>query len=264
MSHSPPLRRLRQALADAAGAWVFYSVLPAWPGVAPRFGRIARFAPLVGLVLGACQGLLWWLLAGWLPPEAAALLVLALGLALSGGLHADGAMDTADGLAAGERALAAMDDSRVGAAGVQALVLVLLLKLAGVLSLAVLPPPAVALALAWSAGGARIAPLLAMAAYPYLRPGGTAGFHREQRRSLARELLPSLLLLALLPGLLRAWPPGGGTPLAAGLALLPVAVVPHWIGRRLGGHSGDTYGACVEWCEAFSLLLMGLVARAAA
>jgi len=259
------LSRLRQALADAAGAWIFYSVLPAWPGVAPRFERIARFAPLVGVVLGAVQGLLWWLLAAWLPVEVGALLVLALGLGLSGGLHADGAMDTADGLAAGERALAAMDDSRVGAAGVQAFVQVLLLKLAGLLCLAVLAPAAVGASLVWSSWSARIAPLVAMHAFSYLREGGTAGFHRRHRRGLRRELLPALLVLPLLlAGLLQSWPAAGVALPAGLLALVPVLLVPHWIGRRLGGHSGDSYGACVEWCEALGLLLMGLVARAAA
>ena len=30
------------------------------------------------------------------------------------------------------------------------------------------------------------------------------------------------------------------------------------LGRRLGGHSGDSYGACVEWTASWSLLLIGL------
>ena len=252
----PPLRRrARSALADAAGAWIFYSVLPGWPGVEPRFERIARFAPAVGAVLGGLQGLLWWLTAAWLPAEAGALLVLVLGLWLSGGLHADGAMDTADGLAAGPRALEAMDDSRVGAAGVQALVLVLLLKLAGLLCLAPLNPWAVAVALVWSCWSARMAPLLAMQAFPYLREGsGTASFHRRHWRGLGPELLPALVVLGLLSGVTR-WPEGW-------LGLLPALLVPWWLGRRLGGHSGDSYGACVEWTGSWSLLLMGVVQSA--
>jgi adenosylcobinamide-GDP ribazoletransferase len=49
------------------------------------------------------------------------------------------------------------------------------------------------------------------------------------------------------------------------LGLLPAWLVPWWLGRRLGGHSGDSYGASVEWTETLSLLLMGLaVAWAAA
>ena len=36
-------------------------------------------------------------------------------------------------------------------------------------------------------------------------------------------------------------------------------LVPWQLGRRLGGHSGDSYGACVEWTVSWSLLLMGLI-----
>ncbi|MFM8238334.1 MAG: adenosylcobinamide-GDP ribazoletransferase, partial [Actinomycetota bacterium] len=60
-------------------------MLPAWPGLAPRFQRIARFAPWIGVVLGGLQGLLWWLLQGHAPPLAQVCLVLAAGLWLSGG-----------------------------------------------------------------------------------------------------------------------------------------------------------------------------------
>ena len=118
-------------LGDLAGAWIFYSVLPLPPGITPRFERIARFAPWVALAIGGLEALLWWLLTGaGLVPQLA--LVLALGSWLSGGLHLDGAMDTADGLAAGpKRCLEAMDDSRVGASGVQALLQLLLLRVAG-------------------------------------------------------------------------------------------------------------------------------------
>ena len=129
------MRQLPAWLRDLVGAWVFYSVLPAWPGIEPGFGRIARFAPWVGLVLGGLQALLWLLTAAWLPPLVQVCLVTVLALVLTGGLHADGVADTADGLAAGPRALEAMDDSRVGAAGVQALVVVLLLRAGGLLAL---------------------------------------------------------------------------------------------------------------------------------
>ncbi|MEB3350824.1 MAG: adenosylcobinamide-GDP ribazoletransferase [Cyanobacteriota bacterium] len=256
---APPARpRLAPWLPDLAGAWIFYSVLPAWPGVAPRFERIARFAPWIGAVLGGFQALAWWGLQGRVPPLSQVALVLALGLLLSGGLHADGAMDTADGLAAGERRrLEAMDDSRVGASGVQALALLLLLRAAALAALAVAAP----WALLWSAIWGRVAPLVAMGRFGYLRPeGGSAGFHRRHWRGLGRELRPALLLLAALLALslARGWPLAG---LAAGL---PALLVPLWLGRRLGGHSGDSYGACVEWSEALGLLLAAAVTLLAA
>ena len=270
-------------LRDWAGAWVFYSVLPAWPFIAPRFERIARFAPLVGLVLGGLQAVVWGLTAGWLPLAAQVALVLVLAVVLTGGLHLDGAMDTADGLGAGPRALEAMKDSRVGAAGVQALLVVLLLRGAGLICLADGPPfaapLAVPLAMVWAAFWARVSPLVAMQYFPYLREQGSAGFHRQHWQGLAKELRPVLgvllvlgVVLALgvaLPGAGLRVPHGAGLGLWRALGLwgavgvVPVVVVPLWLGRRLGGHSGDSYGACVEWSESLALLLMGLLLRAA-
>lgn len=233
-------------LADLAGAWIFYSVCPAWPWPPPRFERIARFAPWIGLWIGGLQGLLWMGLEqlGWsamaLPP-----LVIALGIRLSGGLHHDGLMDTADGVAAGvERRLEAMDDSRVGASGVLALAVVVLLQLAALLQLGSAAPLALLLAGFWG----RVAPLWAMARFEYLRTDGTAAFHRRHGRPL-RDGLPLLVALVLLAM-------AGVAPLPL-LIGAPVAVlVPECLGRRLGGHTGDSYGSALVLSEAITLLLL--------
>ncbi len=252
-------------LRDLAGAWIFYSVLPAWPRPRPRFARIARFAPWIALVLGGLQGLLWWLLAGWLPPAARVALVMVLALALTGGLHHDGALDTADGLAAGpRRRLEAMADSRVGAAAVQAALQLALLRLAALACLLPLTPLLGALFLVWASYWGRLSPLLAMQFYPYLRRGGSAAFHRRHWRGLGRELRPALLAmvgLLALACLLPLPPPSPPLGLVGLLGLLPAWFVPRWLGHRLGGHSGDSYGACVEWTETVALLLMGLAVR---
>lgn len=256
-------------LADLAGAWVFYSVLPLPPGLRPRFERIARFAPWIGLLIGALEALLWAAGEGRLPLLAQVALVLALGHWISGGLHLDGAMDTADGLAAGrERCLEAMDDSRVGASGVQAMVQLLLLRVAALAMLAAAAP----WGLAWAAVWGRIAPLVAMQAFPYLRDpalrdpagpdpagvaAGTAGFHRRHWRGLGPELLPAALLLVLLTAGAQVWAAGGWW-WQGWLGLLPALLVPWRLGHQLGGHSGDSYGACVEWTTSWSLLLFAL------
>jgi adenosylcobinamide-GDP ribazoletransferase len=94
-----------------------------------------------------------------------------------------------------------------------------------------------------------------MAWFPYLRPGGSAAFHRSHWAGLAAELRPSLLLLPLL--LLLPWPGSKAWPGLIGLlGLGPALLVPLRLGRRLGGHSGDSYGACVEWVEVWVLLLI--------
>lgn len=251
-----PLQRRWPAprwLEDLAGAWVFYSVLPLGPWPPPRFERIARFAPWIGLVIGTLQGLLWWASDGRIPVAAQVALVIALELWLTGGLHMDGAMDTADGLGAGERCLEAMADSRVGASGVQALVQALLLRTAALVTLAALAPAAVPAALVAASVWGRIAPLVAIEWFPYLRPetGGTAGFHRRHWRGLGRELRPTLVLLGFWAGLgaVGAW------PWVLWSGVIPALLVPLGLGRRLGGHSGDSYGACVEWSASLALVL---------
>jgi adenosylcobinamide-GDP ribazoletransferase len=237
-------------LRDLNGAWIFYSVLPACPGIPPRFTRIARFAPWVGVVLGGLQALLWMLLQGHVPLLAQVCLVLGASLLLSGGLHMDGAMDTADGLAAGERMLEAMRDSRVGASGAQALALLLLLRGAALAMLGQAAPAS----LIWAALWGRTAPLIAIARFPYLHARGSAAFHRRHWAGLRVELRPTLLLLP--PLLLLCW--SSRNPLTLLLGALPALAVPLLLGRRLGGHSGDSYGACVEWSETLALLLTAM------
>ena len=62
----------------------------------------------------------------------------------------------------------------------------------------------------------------------------------------------------LLLGLLGPWSAAAGLPWQGWLGLVPAVLVPWGLGRRLGGHSGDTYGACVEWTGSWTLLLMAL------
>ena len=216
---------------------------PHGPVHTPRFMPVGTAATVKGVAIPQLA-------------ETGAEMVLAAALLLSGGLHMDGAMDTADGLAAGDRLLEAMEDSRVGASGAQALALLLLLRTAALAGLGPAAPAGLLAAAIWG----RVAPLLAMARFPYLRPGGTAGFHRAHWAGLSAELRPSLGLLGLLLGgacsAVALQRPAAAPLLAALLAgPLPVLLVPWWLGRRLGGHSGDSYGACVEWTEALTLLL---------
>ena len=97
------------------------------------FADSVRYFPLIGLVLGiiyaAFAALLLRLLPEhgvFVPPHVVAATLLMLPILLTGGLHCDGFMDTMDGLFSGrsrERMLEIMKDSRVGANGVFAFVL---------------------------------------------------------------------------------------------------------------------------------------------
>ena len=249
--HCAIFRTVRPWLSDLAGAWIFYTVLPAWPWPQPSFQRIARFAPWMGLLIGALQALLWIGLSrfGW-PPAACAPCVVALGIQLSGGLHHDGLLDTADGLGApAERRLEAMEDSRVGASGVLALVMVLLFQVAALIRLGGQAPLGLCLASFW----ARVAPLWAMARFDYLRASGTAAFHRAHARPLW-DALPALLVVVVWAGRIAL------LPLLFGGAV--AILVAESLGRRLGGHTGDSYGAVLVLTEMITLFGLALLVPA--
>jgi adenosylcobinamide-GDP ribazoletransferase len=123
------------------------------PSTPEELARATVLFPLVGALIGALS---WAILAlGSLvarSPGVAAWLALGVTTFLTAGLHLDGLMDLADGLSfrrAPEEILRIMRDSRVGAFGVLAAVLVLLGKFVclrdlasdpRVMSLALMPP----------------------------------------------------------------------------------------------------------------------------
>ncbi|BEV35586.1 hypothetical protein CREGCYN_03980 [Synechococcus sp. M16CYN] len=195
--------------------------------------------------------MLWWgmTVLGW-GTLALAPLVMAAGICLGGGLHHDGLMDTADGLAAGfSRRLEAMQDSRVGASGVLALAVALLLELAALVQLSDQAPVALCLAGFWG----RVSPLWAIARFNYLRPDGTASFHRRHYQNWW-DALPAGLGLLVLALFIPLFPLLVGAPVSL--------VVADCLGRHLGGYTGDSYGAAVVITEVFTLLLLAGLAAA--
>ena len=113
--------------------------LPSVTVDASRSAAAAWSWPLVGLMIGAIGGGTGTLaMALGLPAPVAAALAMAAMALTTGGLHEDGLADTADGLWGGttrERRLEIMRDSRVGAYGMLALGLMLLLRFAALSAL---------------------------------------------------------------------------------------------------------------------------------
>ncbi|MGI0494579.1 adenosylcobinamide-GDP ribazoletransferase [Alkalinema pantanalense CENA528] len=249
---------LRGIFPKIISAVTFYTCIPIpshWP---QDFRGIAQYAPLVGLGLGGGISLLDWGLQGvGIPLIVRSGLLVGAGLLLTGGLHLDGAMDTADGLAVfdPDRRLAVMTDSRSGAFGVMAAVMVILLK---VLALNALPESR-AVILVLSAGWARWGQLWAIANYPYLKAQGKGAFHKEAIQS-PWQTVPSLFLLVGLGVMFYTLNPTQ-LRLTIGLTIagpITAYLTGRWLQHKLGGQTGDTYGAIVEWTEA--LLLCGATA----
>ena len=202
----------------------------------PDFGRAALFYPLVGLLVG---GLLCLpvLLLPHAPPILLAAILTVLWAAITGGLHLDGLADSADAWLGGfgdvEKTHRILKDPLVGAAGVVALVAVLLLKFA---ALAVLLEQVGWQAVLWAPVVGRALILLLFLTTPYVRAGGLASAvtgHLPQ--AAAWGVTAVVLLLALLVsrrGLL--------------VALLGFWLLRRLMLQRLQGCTGDTAGATLE------------------
>src|ERR1700722_16711392 len=93
--------------------------------------RALAWFPVVGAFVGALLGVIWWASSRAWPVGLAAAIVVAADLAVTGMLHFDGLLDRADGLLphmSHDRRLQVMRDPSVGAFGVAAGAVVLLLR----------------------------------------------------------------------------------------------------------------------------------------
>lgn len=226
--------------------------------------RAVLWLPAIGLLLGLAGAgvVLGVSLGGPAGPRrllGAALAVALLAL-LTGGLHLDGLADTADGLGsrrAPAEALAIMRRSDVGPMGVATLVLVLLIQVS---ALAAVPrPPLAAAALVLAEVTGRVAVVQATGS-PAARPGGFGALVAGRTTARSRAASGMLLGCAVLAAGLAA----GGTTLAArGLAavlagLLAGGLVRLTARRRLGGTTGDVFGAILQVSAAAVLLACAL------
>jgi len=232
-------------------ALTFLTKLPwPWPGPADEaaLARSMFWFPWIGALLGLAFWGAWTGLMKILPGPAAAALLLAFTVWITGGLHLDGLADTADGLGGGHTpvdALRIMKDSRVGAFGVISLIVVLLVKFSLLLSFV-------------GTGGAR--PLLlfpvisrwgmVLLAYlsPYARPEG--GLGQAMTLGVSRR---AVVYTTFSAGVLSF-----ACFEVKGLVLLGGAGLSVWLGslyfqKRLGGITGDVLGATNEVLEVLVL-----------
>lgn len=247
---------LRSLFSAVAAAIAFYTILPVPSAWALEFRGIARLAPIVGLGIGGLLGLFDAGLGHLgMPVLTRSALVVVAWIGVTGGLHLDGAMDTADGLAVldPQRRLEVMADSVTGAFGAMAAIALLLLKTAALHDIDGYRWLAIMAAAGWGRWGQ----LVAIARYPYLRASGKGAIHKESAHS-PLDLLPGVFLLLALSGV-QVFLEGDRFLVAAGMATGGAAIAiltGAWLNRQLGGHTGDTYGAVVEWTEALLLCLI--------
>lgn len=231
------------------------------------FRRSTVYYPIVGLVIGALLAVSGWLLGLVLPAAPASVLVLGVWVAVTGALHLDGLMDTADGLLSHrprEKMLEIMKDSRVGAMGVVAGVLLLMMKFSLLLSLVSEEAGGFLAFLVVAPIWSRWFVVWAIAGWPYAREGtGLGSLFTSVTRSEASKATVWALAASVIVFMAMRFPWMEAITYTAGLifvAGLLGYVLARGMTRKLGGLTGDTYGALVELLEC--ALLLGAVAAA--
>ena len=234
----------------------FLTLFP-WPRrdqrAAEEIAGGAAFFPLVGFLLGAILVLADFLLRRFIPPALLAVALVALLVVLSRGFHLDGLADTFDGIGTGgarERMLSIMDDPRTGVFGVLAALFVILFKIYALESVVADRRPALL-----------VAPALGRWAMVLL----------AYRSAAAKEGLGALLLehitgtqiffaTATAFILTAAFSGMRGLAIMALVALFTVAAKTYFH-QRLGGVTGDIFGAVEELSEAMALVAFAVGQR---
>jgi adenosylcobinamide-GDP ribazoletransferase len=213
-----------------------------------QWGQSVLAYPVVGLIIGALLYCIATLSHG-VDTRVLAGLLLSAWVLITGGLHLDGLADCVDAWIGGqgsrERSLAIMKDAYTGPMGVISLVLLLLLKYAGIATL-LSQQFFVVLALAPVVGRTMV--LALMLTVPYVRAGGIG---EQPVRFLPRQY--AVYLVAAV-GLVVFFTLGLFVVLTT---LVVFAILRSAMLKRLGGATGDTYGASVEIHETLVLLTAG-------
>ncbi len=211
------------------------------------------FYPLTGFLIGGLLVLTAWvsqrLSLGW----AGDAIIIAVWIIVTGALHLDGLMDSADGLFSGrerEKKLEIMRDSRVGAMGVIAFGVILLLKFTFITTLPYADKLEIIL-LAPAIG--RSAMVYAVSYFPYARSGPGLGRSFGEVGRPGPMVGASITLLGA-AFLLLKWPGICIISLTAAIVVLTA----RRMADSLGGMTGDTYGALCEITETL-LIAIGVI-----
>ena len=217
---------------------------------------ISIWFPLVGALLGALQALIWMGLDGHSDPTRAIVVVI-VGLIVTGGFHEDGLSDSVDALGGAydrDNVMRILKDSRIGAFGALALIVALMLKVSLLVDLGVLAPVGLVLGQSLS----RALPVIQLGVQPYARRDDPQSKSRDVARSGRVQALIAAVWVAAIAWGASTW----GVPMDALVgslgAMLAVGVVLGvYFQRRAGGMTGDFMGALQQVSELG--ILMALV-----
>jgi adenosylcobinamide-GDP ribazoletransferase len=219
-------------------------------------GRAARWFPLIGGLIGGATALIAWTMTEVMdfPAALTATLVVGLGAWATGAIHLDGLADTVDGFGGGrdrEGALRIMRDPLIGSYGAAALVFVIGVKVTAIAALLdrgtafpfIVAAPAIS---RWT--------ISALAAWlPYARTEGGRGQAITHERDAIGLVVATAVTAFIAIGVLRV-----DALIVCAVAATTAVWIARTARRRIGGVTGDVFGASVELTET-SVLLCGVL-----
>lgn len=217
------------------------------------FGKSVSYFPLIGLVIGLVLSFVYWIMEPLNTPYLTAFMLVAGEFIVTGAMHADGLMDTCDGLFSGrsrERSLEIMKDSRIGSFGLLAFLFLVLWK---TLILAAIPESLYFILIAMPVIG-RLNMVVSICEYPYARPYGIGKAFAAYRDKHAVGIA---FVLALLPAVVL----GATYLIIMGVGLLTGFIINRWVMGKIGGTTGDTYGCVTEVSEAVMAFVFLILCR---
>ena len=252
-------KTIKKLFNNFSGAWIFYTIFPQLPLTKPEFKNIAQFAPLIGIIIGSIQSLIFLIFYknNW-SIESSILFCLSSGYLITGGLHIDGFMDTIDGIYAGKKKmLKAMKDSRVGAFSVQGIIIITFLQFASLLKLQtqliyILP---VCLFLG------RFSTLIYIDKYKYVTQKKKSISHKKHWRGFLREsnvsfciiLITFIILIICFKEILLK------LSIVFILGLIFCWLIISFLGKTVKGFNGDTCGASVVLVETLLMFTSAII-----
>nr|WP_288261797.1 adenosylcobinamide-GDP ribazoletransferase [uncultured Prochlorococcus sp.] len=240
---------------------MFYTTFPKLPFIKPEFKNIAQFAPPIGFFIGTIQSYIFIFLRSnsW-SIYASALICLASGYLITGGLHIDGLMDTFDGIFAGKKKrLKAMKDSKVGSFGVQSLVFITLIQIACLLKIQnqiifVLP-----ICLFWG----RFSNLFFIEKFKYISYKKKSISHKQFWKGFKKESLLSIIFIIIFIAfhLLSFISPAKviKNSLLILIGIFVSKTIPNMLGNKIEGFNGDACGASIVLVETTMLFMHAIL-----
>ena len=231
----------------------FFSVFPVKKELPLQENNVTSMyalLPLLGAFIGSAVAASVWLLRDFTDASSLlmAFIMVAMGFALTGGLHLDGMADVGDAYFSyqdREKRLLIMGDPRIGAFGAMVLLFVVIGKIIVAAEIVQSVPLVIVAAIPILS---RTGLLILFSTTASAKENGLAAFFQQKANSKIIKISAGVTLFivsALAVSAFGWWLAGA----VMAVLLLSVIIYRRWCIRNFGGATGDLFGAYVEGAE---------------